>query len=69
MAIATAEDALEKEKDLDERNRLSVNELGRLLELCLSSIYFSFKIEFCFSNISGIAMAASISVTTAHLTM
>ncbi|KAH6944427.1 hypothetical protein HPB50_003081 [Hyalomma asiaticum] len=68
LAVATARTALEGDTNLEARTSLNVDELCRLLDLCLKSTYFSANGVY-YKQSSGTAMGASVPVTTANLVM
>ncbi|XP_049276142.1 uncharacterized protein LOC125760304 [Rhipicephalus sanguineus] len=68
LAVTTAREVLECDENLEARTGLSVDELSRLLNFCLSSTYFSVNGEY-YKQLTGTAMGASVSVTAADLVM
>ncbi|XP_037529362.1 uncharacterized protein LOC119406703 [Rhipicephalus sanguineus] len=68
LAVTTAREVLECDENLEARTGLSVDELSRLLNFCLSSTYFSVNGEY-YKQLTGTAMGASVSVTAANLVM
>ena len=68
LAVETSRQLLHKDTTLADRTPFDVTELCTLLRFCLSNTYFSYKGEF-YRQVFGTAMGASISVTTANVTM
>lgn len=65
---STSRQFLHKDMTLVYRTPFDVTELCTLLRFCLSNTCFSHKSEF-YRQVFGTAMGASISVTTANITM
>ncbi|XP_072144543.1 uncharacterized protein [Dermacentor andersoni] len=68
LAVATCRDVLLADDTLAERTPLEVQDICELLDFCLSNTYFTYNKQF-YRQITGTAMGASISVTTANLVM
>ncbi|KAH6930075.1 hypothetical protein HPB50_008778 [Hyalomma asiaticum] len=66
MAATSAREALERDKNLGHTTSLSVDELSRLLNFCLSSTYFSVNREY-YKQRTDTAVGTSVRVTTANL--
>ncbi|XP_068738712.1 uncharacterized protein [Montipora capricornis] len=67
-AITTIRQRLEKDEILAERTCLSIEEVVELVDICLTTTYFSFKGKF-YKQIHGCAMGSPISPIVANLCM
>lgn len=68
LAVETCRKRLELDERLPDRTPFDAAELCKLLHFCLSNTYFTYNSDI-YKQTFGTAMGASISVTTANLTM
>ena len=67
-AINTIKKLLEEDPELHKRTSLSVKNITRLMEYCLTSTYFIFQVRF-YEQQDGTAMGSPISLIVANLYM
>ena len=67
-ALETIKDLLEKDKELNDRTVLSVQNILELLGFCLHNAYFSFQNKF-YEQVEGVPMGSPVSPIVANLHM
>ena len=68
LALAATKHGLQDDNGLGGRTSLNIDDVMRLLELCLSATYMSFQGSM-FQQTYGTAMGSPVSVTVANLVM
>ena len=68
VAIQVVRNRLESDQTVQERSKLSVDDLVELIEPCLKTTYFSFGGKF-YTQVHGCAMGSPVSPIVANLSM